>query len=156
MAKEEKVSTIVREAGYEPLDDRCIIVAFAPKNLSDKVAKFLGANEFYVLQMCQHEIVLIPFSGKTGSVKKQIDLAMPYDSIKSVAVTEDGFDYLIDIETADGPVTLSTQQKELAIWRTSGVLSATNWSGTKNWHKDNLDATLAALKKLSTSPIFDA
>lgn len=30
-----EVKKFIREAGYEPLEDRCIIVKYAPANLSD-------------------------------------------------------------------------------------------------------------------------
>ena len=40
MASEEKVSQYAREAGYEPLEDRCIIVKPAPGDLSEKIVAF--------------------------------------------------------------------------------------------------------------------
>ena len=64
MAKE--VQKFIQEAGYQPLEDRCIIVKYAPANLSEQVTAFFKA-EFYVLQMCEHEIVLlVPVFEATG------------------------------------------------------------------------------------------
>ena len=49
MSKE--VRRFTQEAGYQPLADRCIIVKYAPKNLSEQIPAFFKA-EFYALQMC--------------------------------------------------------------------------------------------------------
>ena len=60
MANEATVKQFIQEAGYEPLEDRCIIVKYAPTNLSEQFAAFFN-SEFYVLQMCKHEVILLPF-----------------------------------------------------------------------------------------------
>lgn len=65
----------------------------------------------------------------------------------------------IELDTDEGLIALSAQQKELSEWRHSGTLSV-GMSGfgsgimgsdalkVANWHRVNLDATLAALKTL--------
>ena len=55
MAAEKKVTEILREAGYQPLEDRAIIVTYAPKDLSEKIIRFFS-NEFFVLQICEESI----------------------------------------------------------------------------------------------------
>ncbi len=44
MAHEKKIKQFAQEAGYEPLDGRCIIVQPAPNNLSDKIVSFLNLS----------------------------------------------------------------------------------------------------------------
>jgi len=146
MAKEIKVEQAIEKAGYEPITGRSIIVSYAATNLSDKVAKFFS-NEFYVFQMCKNEMVLVPFGKWTWSLKKDVVLEIPYDSINSISVTESGLNYNICIKTKTDEITLSAQQKELSDFRSAGIL-ATDVTGSTNWHKDNLDATLEALKNL--------
>ena len=50
MASEKTLLTVLAELGLEPLDDRAIIVKFAPENLSAKIARFFSM-EFYVLHL---------------------------------------------------------------------------------------------------------
>ena len=40
MAKETKVWKILKEAGFEPIEDLTIIVKYAPANLSAKITDF--------------------------------------------------------------------------------------------------------------------
>ena len=40
MPAEKFVTEFVREAGYNPIPDRAIIVTYAPANLSEKIARF--------------------------------------------------------------------------------------------------------------------
>ena len=62
MAKEAKVWEVIKNAGYEPIENKSIIVSYAPENLSDAIVKFLGLdNQFFVLQICRDELVLVPF-----------------------------------------------------------------------------------------------
>mgnify|MGYP007098957053 CR=1 FL=1 len=61
MAREEKVWEYAIEAGYTPLEDRCIIVKGAAGNLSDKIVRFFSACDVAVLQMCENELILLPF-----------------------------------------------------------------------------------------------
>jgi hypothetical protein len=147
MAKETRVEEIIENIGYEPIDDRCIIVSYAPANLSDKIVKFFS-SEFYVFQMCKNEIVLVPFGKYTMSLKKEATLEIPYDSIKSVKIDENGLDYNIIITTNSDEITLTAQQKELSDWRDTSILTKGASGFGKNWHKDNLDGTLKALRDL--------
>lgn len=152
MASEKTLLTVLAELGLEPLDDRAIIVKFAPENLSAKIARFFSM-EFYVLQLCKDKLVLLPFSQLTLALKREVALEIPYSEIQSVSVNEDGLNYRITITTLDDTIRLTTQQKELTGFRTSAMLS---WDGIKfiygsddTWHGRNLDATLADLAKLA-------
>lgn len=149
MATEKKVWEIIESAGFEPIADKGIIVKYAPENLSDKIAQFFSA-EFYVLQLCKEEIVLIPFSTMTATLKKEVTLQIPYTTVKSVEITEDVLNYLIVITTDTDTIRLTTQQKELSDFRAAGTLTFYN-EGLKisSWHKENLDATLETLKNLN-------
>ena len=95
MATEKKVFEIIKEAGFDPIEDKGIVVKYAPENLSDKIAKFFSM-EFYVLQLCKDELVLVPFSTITAGLKKEVTLQIPYSTIKSVEVTEDMLNYPLD------------------------------------------------------------
>lgn len=152
MASEKTLLTVLAELGLEPLDDRAIIVKFAPENLSAKIARFFSM-EFYVLQLCKDNLVLLPFSQLTLALKREVALEIPYSEIQSVSVDEDGLNYRITITTLDDTIRLTAQQKELMGFRTSAMLS---WDGIKfiygsddTWHGRNLDATLADLAKLA-------
>ena len=158
MPAEKFVHDFVKDAGYTPIPDRAIIVTYAPANLSDKLARFFS-NEFFALQMCENSLVLLPFGRISMMLKKDIALEIPYNCIHKVAVKEDMFNYRIELDTDDGLIALSTQQKELSEWRHSGTLSV-GMSGfgsgimgggvlkKENWHRANLDATLEALKNI--------
>lgn len=152
MASEKTLLTVLAELGLEPLDDRAIIVKFAPENLSAKIARFFSM-EFYVLQLCTDKLVLLPFSQLTLALKREVALEIPYSEIQSVSVDEDGLNYRITITTLGDTIRLTAQQKELMGFRTSAMLS---WDGIKfiyssddTWHGRNLDATLADLAKLA-------
>ena len=138
MASEKKVWEIIRDAGFDPLEDRGIIVKYAPENLSGKIADFFSM-EFYVLQLCREELVLVP----TAGLKKEVTLQIPYADIRSVEVREDLLNYQILIQTGGDSIRFTTQQKELSEFRTSGALS-----GAMNWHRKNLDATLKSLREM--------
>ena len=156
MAKEKKVNEIIREAGYDPEEGKAIVVKYAPGNLSDQMARFFSL-EFYVLQICKDSVVLIPFSKLTWGLKKEIALEIPAKDILNVSVTEEYLNYRIRLETKNGTVELSVQQKELSEFRSSGTLAAgisvlnVGVSGKKtlenvNWHRNNLDRTLETLR----------
>lgn len=152
MASEKTLLTVLAELGLEPLDDRAIVVKFAPENLSAKIPRFFSM-EFYVLQLCKDKLVLLPFSQLTLALKREVALEIPYSEIQSVSVDEDGLNYRITITTLDDTIRLTAQQKELMGFRTSAMLS---WDGIKfiygsddTWHGRNLDATLADLAKLA-------
>lgn len=80
MATEKKVFEIIKEAGFEPIEDKGIVVKYAPENLSAKIANFFSM-EFYVLQLCKDELVLVPFSTITAGLKKEVTLQIPYTYI---------------------------------------------------------------------------
>lgn len=153
MASEKTLLSVLAELGLEPLDDRAIVVKFAPENLSAKIARFFSM-EFYVLQLCKDKLVLLPFSQLSLALKREVALEIPYDDIQATHIDEDGLNYRITITTADDTIRLTTQQKELMGFRTSAMLS---WDGLKfiygaddTWHSRNLDATLADLARLGS------
>lgn len=142
-----EVKKFIQEAGYAPLEGRCIIVKYAPANLSAQLAAFFNA-EFYVLQMCEHEIVLLPFSTTWGSLRRDVALALPYGDIQAVELEDDMLNTVITIRTERDVIRLTAQQAELSDLRSSGVY-ATMFAGSfKNWHKENLEGTLRALAGL--------
>lgn len=151
MATEKKVYDIMREIGLEPNEGNCIIVKYAPQNLSAKILDFFN-SEFYVLQLCEHEIVLVPFNLMTlnMTLKKEELLAISYSKIKSVDISEDLLNYVISITTDTDIIRLSTQQKELSNLRASGSLTSKRAGiSLENWHKNNLDTTLETLRSLN-------
>ncbi len=158
MPAEKFVTKYVKEAGFTPIPDRAIIVTYAPANKSERIAR-LFSNEFFALQMCQDSLVLLPFGRMSFMLKKDVALEIPYKTIHKVEIKEDLLNWRIELDTDEGRIALSAQQKELSEWRHSGTLSV-GMSGlgsgilgsgplkTANWHRANLDATLAALKAL--------
>ena len=46
MATEKKVFEIIKEAGFDPIEDKGIVVKYAPENLSDKIAKFFSSSMY--------------------------------------------------------------------------------------------------------------
>ena len=144
-----EVQKFTQEAGYKPLEDRCIIVKYAPENLSEQITAFFN-SEFYVLQMCEHEIVLLPFNTTWGNLRKDISLVLPYEDIQSVALEDDLLNTIITIRTDDDEIRLTTQQAELSDLRSSGIYASIYSGFFKNWHKENLDGTLAELKGLGS------
>ena len=147
MARDEKIWEYTRQAGYEPLEDRCIIVKYAPENLSEKIAAFFN-GEFYVLQMCGQEVILLPFDPTWTSLRKDVSLVLPYGDIRSVETQDDMLNTVITIRTDDDEIRLTTQQKALSDLRISGVYATQYVGGFKNWHKENLHGTLKALTEL--------
>ena len=111
------------------------------------------------MQMCTDSLVLVPFGKLALDLKKEVALEIPYDRIRKAEVREDLLNYRIELDTEDGLIALSAQQKELSEFRSSGTLAAgisglsTGLAGAgflkpENWHRANLDATLEALKEL--------
>ena len=144
-----EVKKFAQELGYQPLEDRCIIIKYAPENLSEQIMAFFD-SEFYVLQMCEHEVVLLPFNTTWGNLRKDISLVLPYEDIQSVALEDDLLNTIITIRTDDDEIRLTTQQAELSDLRSSGIYASIYAGFFKNWHKENLEGTLKALKKLGT------
>ncbi|MBD5393286.1 MAG: hypothetical protein HDR23_10575 [Lachnospiraceae bacterium] len=147
MARDEKIWEYTRQAGYDPLEDRCIIVKYAPENLSEKITAFFNW-EFYALQLCEHEVILLPFDPMWTSLRKDVSLILPYGNIQSVELKDDMLNTVIVIRTGEDEIRLTTQQKELSDLRISGLYATQYAGGFKNWHKENLDGTLKALSEL--------
>ena len=142
-----EVKKFVEELGYQPLEDRCIIIKYAPENLSEQIVAFFN-SEFYVLQMCEHEIVLLPFNTTWGNLRKDISLVLPYEDIRSVELEDVKLNTVITIRTRSDTIRLTAQQAELSDLRSSGIYATIYAGFFKNWHKENLDDTLKALKAL--------
>ena len=148
MAREEKVWEYAIEAGYEPLEDRCIIVKGAAGDLSEKIVRFFETWDVAVLQMCENELILLPFESFWGTLERDVSLVVPYEDIESVKLVDDLLNVIIDIETCGGAVRLTTQQKELSDIRLSGIYATQYAGGFKNWHAENVNPTLQALSEL--------
>lgn len=144
-----EVKKFIQEAGYKPLEDRCIIVKYAPANLSEQFAAFFN-SEFYVLQMCEHEIVLLPFNRAWHYLRKDVSLVLPYEDIQSVELEDVKFNTVITIRTRSDTIRLTAQQAALSGLRCSGRYAVLYAGSFRNWHKENLEGTLKALKKLGT------
>ncbi len=145
MARE--VQKFTQEAGYKPLENRCIIIKYAPENLSEQIMAFFN-SEFYVLQMCEHEIVLLPFNTTWGNLRKDISLVLPYEDIRSVELEDVKLNTVITIRTGSDTIRLTAQQAELSDLRSSGIYATIYAGFFKNWHKENVDSTLKALAEL--------
>ena len=142
-----EVQKFTQEAGYKPLEDRCIIVKYAPENLSEQITAFFN-SEFYVLQRCEHEIILLPFNTTWGNLRKDVSLVLPYGDIQWVELKDDMLNTVITIRTESDTIRLTTQQAELSDLRSSGIYASIYSGFFKNWHKENLDGTLKALTEL--------
>lgn len=148
MAREEKVWEYAMNAGYTPLEDRCIIVKGAAGDLSEKIVRFFETWDVAVLQMCENELILLPFESFWGTLERDVSLVIPYADIESVKLIDDLLNVVIDIETSSGAVRLTTQQKELSDLRLSGIYATQYAGGYKNWHAENVQPTLQALSEL--------
>lgn len=148
MAREEKVWEYAMDAGFTPLEDRCIIVKGAAGDLSEKIVRFFETWDMAVLQMCENELILLPFESFWGTLERDVSLVIPYADIESVKLFDDLLNVVIDIETSTGGVRLTTQQKELSDLRLSGIYATQYASGYKNWHAENVKPTLQALSEL--------
>ena len=142
-----EVKKFVQELGYQPLEDRCIIIKYAPENLSEQIMAFFD-SEFYVLQMCEHEVVLLPFNTTWGNLRKDISLVLPYEDIRSVELEDVKLNTVITIRTGSDTIRLTAQQAELSDLRSSGIYATIYAGFFKNWHKENVDSTLKALAEL--------
>ena len=148
MAREEKDRKYAMDAGYTPLEDRCIIVKGAAGDLSEKIVRFFETWDVAVLQMCENELILLPFESFWGTLERDVSLVIPYADIESVKLIDDLLNVVIDIETSSGAVRLTTQQKELSDIRLSGIYATQYAGGFKNWHAENVNLTLQALSEL--------
>ena len=148
MAREEKVWKYAMDAGYTPLEDRCIIVKGAAGDLSEKIVRFFETWDVAVLQMCENELILLPFESLWGTLERDVSRVIPYAAIESVQRIDDLLNVVIDVETRGGAVRLTTQQKELSDIRLSGIYATQYAGGFKNWHAENVNLTLQALREL--------
>lgn len=101
-----------------------------------------------VLQMCENELILLPFESFWGTLERDVSLVIPYADIESVKLIDDLLNVVIDIETSSGAVRLTTQQKELSDLRLSGIYATQYAGGYKNWHAENVKPTLQTLSEL--------
>ena len=108
MAREEKVWEYAMDAGFTPLEDRCIIVKGAAGDLSEKIVRFFETWDMAVLQMCENELILLPFESFWGTLERDVSLVIPYADIESVKLIDDLLNVVIDIETSTGGVRLTT------------------------------------------------
>ena len=117
------------------------------------------------MQLCEEEIVFVPlrvifFAGMFP--KKEIALRIPYDTLRSVKITEvNKFDYEVTFTTDTDTIRLSVQKKEWSEFRSSGTVATGNsflnvgalavaskdWKSI-NWHRQNLDNTFSLLQNL--------
>lgn len=148
MAREERVWEYAVDTGFTPLEDRCIIVKGAAGDLSEKIVRFFETCDVAVLQMCENELILLPFSPLWATLERDVTLVAPYEDIESVKLVDDLLNVIIDIETRGGAVRLTTQQKELSDIRLSGIYATQYAGGFKNWHAENVNLTLQALSEL--------
>ena len=108
----------------------------------------LFRSDVAVLQMCENELILLPFSPLWATLERDVTLVVPYEDIESVKLVDDLLNVIIDIETRGGAVRLTTQQKELSDIRLSGIYATQYAGGFKNWHAENVNLTLQALSEL--------
>ena len=101
--------------------------------------------------MCENELILLPFESFWGTLERDVSLVVPYADIESVKLTDDLFNVIIDIETSGGSVRHTSQQKGLRDIRLSGIYASQYAGGYKNWHAENVDATLKALSELGSA-----
>ena len=144
MAREEKVWEYAIEAGYTPLEDRCIIVKGAAGNLSDKIVRFFSACDVAGPPIGANERTLFAFDPPLATPAKEVFPAAPPLANETVAIATHLLNVIIDIETNTGNVRLTTQQKELSDIRLSGIYASQYAGGYKNWHAENEEATLKA------------
>lgn len=147
MAKEVEVWEVLEKIGYKPREKQSIVVTYAPKNLSGRFARFFD-SQFYVLQICEEELVLVPIDKTWLNLKKEVTLSISFDEIQFVNIDRQGLNYEILIKMDEDLIRLFAQGKALSEFRTSGTLAG-QINFAKNWHKENLDATISALESLS-------
>lgn len=79
-----------------------------------------------------------------------VSLVLPYGDIQSVELEDAMLNTVITIQTKSDTIRLTTQQAELSDLRSSGIYASIYSGFFKNWHKENLDGTLAELKGLGS------
>lgn len=141
----------IREMGYVPREGHAILVKYLGENLSQQVIDFFWSH-YYVLQVCEKEVLLLPVGMWNATMQKEVHRLLPFDDMVKVSVEPHLLNYNITIESKEDTLTLTTQQKELSGIRLSNLVSIANqptW-GAQNWHADNLDRTLEALKAITS------
>lgn len=149
MENTSKVMEAVLKVGYKPKERRAIVVKYQGDNVVESVVKTVFPS-FYVLQICEDEILLLPFSNWDQMLKAKVHIAIPYKDIVNIDVESSMLNYNIEIKTKDEDIKLNTQKSELSGLRLSGLLACINDSffGNRNWHGEDLDDTLEELKAI--------
>lgn len=150
MLKEKKIEDFFREAGFDAVENECILVRYAPENLSDAVVKFFW-NKWLVLQVCKDSLVFADMKADglwALALDKEDILEIPFSEIRKIDLEEAGFNYHLTIETEQDSLRFSIQQGELSNWRSTGMITTTWGLDKNNWHKHNMDRTLAVFKEL--------
>ena len=75
MAKETKVWKILKEAGFEPIEDLTIIVKYAPANLSAKITDFF-IWIFTFFSSVKMKLFWFPIN-QLAMLKKEVALEFP-------------------------------------------------------------------------------
>ena len=109
----------------------------------------LNENDLEVYTMANE----VPFNTIWHNLRKDVSLVLPYGDIQSVELEDDMFNTVITIRTGTDTIRLTTQQAALSGLRSSGHFAVLYAGSFKNWHKENLDDTLAALKKLGSADL---
>lgn len=137
----------IKDMGYQAREGQTILVKKFSENLSQQVIDFVW-SDYYVLQICEGEILLFEMSQWGTGVKAEVYRSIKFDDVVKVTIENYLMNYKISIETKEDTLVLSTQQKELSGFRFSGLISIGSDAGAKNWHADNLDRTLEALQAI--------
>lgn len=153
MATQAKVIEKLRSLELEPLENSCIVIQHGASNIGERIARFLINQEpFYVLQLCENELVFAPMDYQGHLSHEEELLTIPFSNIKEVSVKRNTYSYQISITCFDGEIELVTDANELSLFLNSGkMLSTDNIWGTRNWHEANLEGTLAKLENLGTA-----
>ena len=83
-------------------------VSYTHLDLSEKIVRFFETWDMAVLQMCENELILLPFESFWGTLERDVSLVIPYADIESVKLIDDLLNVVIDIETSTGGVRLTT------------------------------------------------
>lgn len=162
MATEKSIYEYLEEAGFAPVENRTIIVECESREALSKKNRDFFSDDYYILQLCKDELVLIPFQAMSTSLKKEIALRLPYASIRAVDVKETGMmgmSYEIIITTDTDRIRLLAQKEKWSEFRHSGTLAmgvsflsvgvmGAMLTKRYNWHSSNMDGTLKALQTL--------
>ena len=65
------------------------IVKGAAGDLSEKIVRFFSACDVAVLQMCENEMILLPFDPYWATLERDVSLVVPYSEIESVKLVDD-------------------------------------------------------------------